>query len=182
MDSLEFRFAVATDVTPVVSLVESAYRGSSSCKGWTTEASLLDGQRTDPEEVIQILHDAESRLLLAHVREELLGCTLIRDEGGTAYLGMIAIRPDCQGNGLGRQLLERAEVCAAEIFGATSARMTVIIQREELIQWYERRGYQRTEHREPWPYGNPRFGLPRRPDLEFLVLRKTLVSGPLGAT
>ena len=98
----------------------------------------------------------------------------MKNERGTAYLGMIAVKPEHQGSGLGRQLLEYAEKCAVETFGATRTRMTVILQREELIQWYERRGYQRTGEREPWPYGNPRFGLPRRSDLEFLVLVKAL--------
>jgi hypothetical protein len=56
--------------------------------------------------------------------------------------------------------------------------MTVIVQREELIQYYERRGYCRTEQREPFPYGDPRFGLPKRPDLEFIVLEKQLDSIP----
>ena len=59
---------------------------------------------------------------------------------------------------------------------ATRIKMTVIAQRTELIAWYERRGYRRTGAREPFPYGDPRFGLPRRPDLYFEVLEKQLAS------
>ena len=50
--------------------------------------------------------------------------------------------------------------------------MTVIRQRPELIAWYERRGYRRTGENRPFPYGNPRFGLPTRDDLVFDVLKK----------
>ncbi len=174
-----FRNALSTDTPAVVALVESAYRGDVSRKGWTTEADILDGQRTDPDEVSEIVNDSSARLILALSETELLGCVVLRDEGSSAYIGMLAIRPDCQASGVGRQLLEQAEHCARTTFSSTKTRMTVIIQREELIKWYERRGYRRTEHREPFPYGNPRFGLPKRPDLEFLVLEKQLNASDL---
>lgn len=156
--------------------MESAYRGQASRSGWTTEADILDGQRTDQEEVLAIVHNPASRLVLARRKGELVGCVHVHDEGqSTAYIGMLAVRPNQQATGLGRQLLEQAEHCARATFAATKTRMTVLIQREELIRWYERRGYQRTSLREPFPYGNPRFGLPKRSDLEFIVLEKTLV-------
>jgi ribosomal protein S18 acetylase RimI-like enzyme len=172
---LELKYATAEDAPGVVTLVESAYRGQASRAGWTTEADLLDGQRTDIEEVLGIVRNAGSRLILARHGGTLVGCVHVHDEGqGTAYVGMVAIRPDQQAMGIGRQLLERAELCAKETFAATKTRMTVIIQREELIRWYERRGYRRTDRREPFPYGDPRFGLPKREDLEFIVLEKSL--------
>ena len=52
--------------------------------------------------------------------------------------------------------------------------MTVIRQRAELIAYYERRGYRRTGEERPFPYGDQRFGLPRRPDLSFIVMEKAL--------
>jgi len=55
-------------------------------------------------------------------------------------------------------------------------RITVIVQRTELIEWYERRGYRRTGETAPFYYGDPRFGLPKRDDLSFIVMEK-----PLGA-
>jgi ribosomal protein S18 acetylase RimI-like enzyme len=171
-----FRFACLDDAPSIVALVESAYRGDSSRVGWTTEADILGGQRTDMDEVTAIINSASARLLLAHCNEQLTGCVLVRDENSSAYIGMLAIRPDYQAHGLGRKLLGRAEQYAYETWGATVARMTVIIQREELIRYYERRGYCRTKHREPFPYGDPRFGLPKRPDLEFIVLEKQLSS------
>jgi hypothetical protein len=52
--------------------------------------------------------------------------------------------------------------------------MTVIVQRTELIGYYERRGYRRTGELHPFPYGDERFGLPQRDDLAFELLVKAL--------
>jgi ribosomal protein S18 acetylase RimI-like enzyme len=174
VQDLEFRDARSDDAVEVVALVESAYRGDASRAGWTTEADLLAGQRTDVEEVASILMDSESRLLLAVRARELLGCVVLRGEARGAYVGMLAVRPGLQGLGIGRRLLNQAERRARSEFGAERVRMTVIEQREELIAWYKRRGYLLTECTEPFPYGNSRCGLPKRNDLRFAVLEKAL--------
>ncbi|MEO9220882.1 MAG: GNAT family N-acetyltransferase, partial [Mycobacteriaceae bacterium] len=90
------------------------------------------------------------------------------------YFGMFSVRPDQQGYGVGDALLTEAERIAVAEWGATGMHLTVIVQRAELIAWYERRGYERTEQLSPFPYGDPRFGVPRRPDLAFLLLVKEL--------
>jgi ribosomal protein S18 acetylase RimI-like enzyme len=184
VDSATFRSARLEDVEAIVQLVESAYRGDSSRVGWTTEADLLDGQRTDREEVASLTGDVVARLLLAHLEHQLVGCVLVRrsDAHGApppnvervAHIGLFAVRPTLQSRGLGSALLDHAERVARTQLGATRAEMTVIEQRLDLLPWYERRGYRRTGATEPFPYGNPRFGLPRRPDLRFLVLAKEL--------
>src|SRR5690606_28279470 len=106
---------------------------------------------------------------------ELAGSVAVRiDERQVAHIGMFAIRPALQGGGIGRALLAEAER-VARARGARAAEMTVIEQRVELLAWYARRGYLPTGETEPFPYGNPRFGLPRRDDLRFVVLAKPLV-------
>jgi ribosomal protein S18 acetylase RimI-like enzyme len=95
---------------------------------------------------------------------------------GVAQIGMFAVRPTLQSRGLGSALLAEAERVARAELAAGHAEMTVIEQRLDLLPWYERRGYRRTGATEPFPYGNPRFGLPRRPDLRFLVLAKPLTA------
>jgi hypothetical protein len=67
-----------------------------------------------------------------------------------------------------------AERTARDLFGATRMEMTVIVQRAELIAWYQRRGYRPTGETRPFPATDPRFGLPRRNDLAFVVLEKAL--------
>jgi ribosomal protein S18 acetylase RimI-like enzyme len=91
---------------------------------------------------------------------------------------MLTVAPHLQRCGLGKAILEQAEQYAAHTWGATSVSMTVIGQREDILAWYERRGYRDTGQTQPFPYGDPRFGLPRRKDLFFKVLRKPLAATP----
>jgi GNAT superfamily N-acetyltransferase len=86
---------------------------------------------------------------------------------------MLAIPPGNQKAGLGRKLLEAAERWAMER-GAAEIRMTVVNLRVALIDWYKRRGYALTGQTKPFPYGDNRYGTPKRNDLYFVVLRKVL--------
>jgi ribosomal protein S18 acetylase RimI-like enzyme len=88
---------------------------------------------------------------------------------------MLAVDPASQSGGTGRAMLEGAERFAAGR-GTRTAKMTVIQQREALIAWYERRGYSRTGEVEAFPYGDDSVGTPLRDDLQFVVLKKALVS------
>lgn len=143
--------------------------------GWTTEADLLDGQRTDIEEVSSIINDPNARLLLATTDQGIAGCILIRRELEGAYVGVVAVSPDLQELGIGKRLLGEAERRSAIEFGARRWRKTVIEQRTELVVWYVRHGYIVSGRTEPFPYGNSRFGIPRRDDLRFMVLEKSVV-------
>lgn len=179
LPGVTFRFAGRGDVDAVVALVQCAYRGESSRAGWTTEADLIDGQRTDVAQVEAIVAGPDSRILLAEEAggSVLVGsCQLVRRADGQAYFGMFAVRPDQQGRGTGRILLREAERLAAVEWGATVMRMTVLDVRADLIGWYERLGYRLTGETEPFPYGVSAFGIPKVPDLRFAVLTR-----PLGA-
>ncbi|MFG3114915.1 GNAT family N-acetyltransferase [Streptomyces sp. NPDC048197] len=171
---LIFRTAVDADVPGLVDLIESAYRGDASRAGWTTEADLLEGQRTDPEGVAAVVRHETGLLLVAEREGALTACCQLEHRGDHAYFGMFAVRPALQGGGLGRTMLAEAERTARENWEAREMRMTVIRQRTELIAWYERRGYRRTGEFSPFPYGDERFGIPQRADLEFEVLVKPL--------
>jgi ribosomal protein S18 acetylase RimI-like enzyme len=169
-----FRAATAADVPALVALVESAYRGDASRVGWTTEADILEGQRTDPEGVLAVIEAAGSRLVAVERDGELVACCHIENRGPHAYFGMFAVRPTLQGGGLGKLVLSEAERFARDEWKVTEMHMTVITAREDLIAWYERRGYVRTGQNRPFPYGDERFGLPTRDDLEFELLTKQL--------
>lgn len=171
---LRFRAATAADVDAVVALVESAYRGDSSRAGWTTEADFLDGRRTGPDDVLDCIGRDRSRLLLAERDGRLLACAHVAVEDGAGYFGMFSVEPGLQGGGVGKQVLAEAERIVREDFGQAMMRMTVIDIRDELIAFYERRGYRRTGLTKPFPYGDARFGLPKRDDLRFEVLEKPL--------
>lgn len=169
-----FRTATAADVPGLVQLIDSAYRGDESRAGWTTEADLLDGQRTDPDGVLGVIADENSRLLVVEIDGEAAACFQLEHRGAHAYFGMFAVRPSMQGGGLGRTVMSEAERLARAEWGVDEMHMTVIRQRDELIAWYERRGYRRTGRMLPFPYGDERFGVPRRTDLEFELLIKDL--------
>ncbi|RKE17790.1 GNAT family N-acetyltransferase [Streptomyces sp. TLI_171] len=171
---LHFRPAVAADVPALVALVQSAYRGEASRVGWTTEAHLLEGQRTDEAAVAELLGRADSVVLIAERVGALVACCHLERRSAAAYFGMFSVSPAAQGGGLGRRVLARAEEWARAEWGATEMEMTVIEQRADLIAWYERRGFARTGVFEPFPYGDERFGKPLRPDLRFEKLVKSL--------
>lgn len=172
---LTFRDATDADVDVLVALIESAYRGDSSRAGWTTEADLLEGQRTDPEGVLAVIKAPDSRLLTVEQAGRVVACCQLEHRGDHAYFGMFAVSPALQGAGLGKAVMAEAERRCRETWGVTEMRMTVVSVREDLIAWYERRGYRRTGKTSPFPYGDERFGIPRRADLEFELLVKTLV-------
>ena len=175
LGGLKLTTATNHDVPALLALVQGAYRGDSSRRGWTHEADLLDGQRTDAAALDAVIADADHRILLAFDGQAVAGCVQISRVGGErAYLGMLTVDPLRQAGGLGRALIEAAERTAADLFGATCMEMTVVRQRADLIAWYVRRGYSLTGETRPFPYEDMRFGLPRVTDLEFVVLEKML--------
>jgi GNAT superfamily N-acetyltransferase len=176
MHPFTFRAAVSSDLDALVALVESAYRGDVSRIGWTTEADLLDGQRTSKADLAPILIDPNSTILIAqdNVTNTLIACCHLEKLGTSSYFGMFAVAPKLQGSGLGKKMMLEAERIARDAFKAERIEMTVIDIRSELIEFYERRGYQRTGIYKAFPYGDARFGLPKRDDLRFEVLIKHL--------
>ena len=173
MQTSAFRSATPADIDAIVALVTSAYRGDASRAGWTTEADLLDGNRIDPEVLRADLARPRSRVLLVEADDGLHACAHVADEDGAGYFGMFAVRPGLQGGGLGKRLLAECERIVGDEWGLPVMRMTVIDVRDELIAFYQRRGYRRTGICKPFPYGDTRFGIPRRDDLRFEVLEKT---------
>ena len=173
---LHFRDAIEDDIPALVALVTSAYRGDASRAGWTTEADILDGERIDPEVLREDIRRKRSRVLLlaGDGAEPIRACAHIAEDDGAGYFGMFAVRPGLQNAGIGRRVLAEAERVVGDEWRLPVMRMTVIVQRDELIAWYERRGYVRTGRFKPFPYGDQRFGMPKRDDLRFEVLEKPL--------
>ena len=166
----------AADIRDYVGLVSSAYRGEGSKAGWTTEADILGGQRLDVEMAEEMLAETDSMILLARDGQgRAVASVYLREPtNGEAYLGVLAVSPLGQGRGVGSGLIGLAEAWAVERWGAHAMRMSVINKRDELLSYYERRGYARTGEVEPFPYGDERFGIPKVDDLEFVILSKPL--------
>lgn len=170
---LTFRKARPDEAEMITGLVNSAYRGETSRAGWTTEADLLDGQRTDEDEIRSLLDDERSIILLCLNDEDVIGSVLIQQKAEAAYLGMLVVRPGLQGGGIGKQLIQAAERLVQQEWGSRKMQMTVITLRQELLAFYERRGYRRTGQVQPFP-DDPAAGIPLVPGLQFEVLEKEL--------
>lgn len=169
---LSYRLASKEDIKNIVDLVESAYRGDSSRLGWTTEADFIDGQRTDPQEIIEILEKDEQVIILGEKDGRILASVQLNKSSNHAYLGMFAVEPTMQGHGMGLSLLKYAEEFVQKEWNSLGLRMSVISIREELIAWYARHGYEKTGKTTRFPYEESRYGIPNRDDLVLERMEK----------
>ena len=160
------------DVSHLNTLINSAYRGASSKKGWTTEANILEGLRTTEAELTEIMADAKNTILKFTDNDQIIGCVLLIEKQQKLYLGMLTVSPNLQNSGIGKQLLKEAEKQALTL-GLPKIVMTVISVRGELIAWYKRHGYADTGERDPFPSSDVHISISEKP-LEFMVLEKKL--------
>src|SRR5690606_32686495 len=147
---LAFRTATPADVPTLVALIESAYRGEASRAGWTTEADLLGGQRTDPAGVRAVIDSPAARLIIAEHGGSVVACCQLADRGYGGCVGVFAVTPTRQGGGIGKRVLEHAERTAVTALAVTRMELTVISAREDLIAWYYLFGYRRTGEFSPF--------------------------------
>lgn len=164
--------ATLQDIPALTTLINSAYRGETSKKGWTTEAHLLEGKRTDEQEMKQIFEEPKNTILKFTENDKIIGSVLLVEKGHQLYLGMLTVSPELQNSGIGKKLLAEAENHAKSL-GLTSIIMTVISVREELIAWYKRHGYADTGEREAFPESGIHVTVSEEP-LEFIFLEKQL--------
>ncbi len=164
--------ATLEDLLPLVSLINSAYRGESAKQGWTTESDLIGGLRTDEQHLTEIM-TAPGTTFLKYLDEDntIIACIRLQKQADKLYLGMLTVSPTLQAKGIGKQLLQAADEHARrESYRAIF--MTVFSVRPELIAWYERHGYRKTGEVIPFQ-PNEKFEIVTR-DLEFLVLEKVV--------
>lgn len=167
---LLFRKARREDARIIAHLVNSAYRGDSSRLGWTTEADMLDGLRTNEREVLGLIESERSVFLLCVQGAEVVGSVHLKKMETAGYLGMLVVKPELQGRGIGRQFMRTAETTAQREWGITKMTMQVITLRHELIAFYERCGYRRTGKLKPFPT----IASARVQGLQFEMLEKDL--------
>ena len=169
--------ATIGDAAELSALINSAYRGETSKKGWTTEADLLEGTRTTPKELATIITTPHHYLLKFIRDEKIIGSVLLIAKKEVLYLGMLTVSPELQNSGIGKQLLQAAEQLAQQL-ELSRIQMTVIGIRKELLAWYIRNGYEDTGVREPFPFGEGDKALTSEP-LDFIVLEKKTILNQL---
>lgn len=163
--------ATLADAAQLETLINSAYRGEESKKGWTTEAELLQGKRVTTEGIEKNIGEPGAVILkYCNEENELLGCVYLKKNNNNMYLGLLTVRPAFQDQGIGKKILKAAENYAAE-HNCNTLEMTVISVRHELIAWYTRHGYHDTGKRSPFP--NDPLSTQTR-TLEFITMEKKL--------
>ena len=171
MLTLNFCVATADEAHSIVELVNAAYRGETSREGWTTEADLLEGRRTELEEISRLLYSNNAIILCRTTQNKIIGSICLTYSDSQVEMGMLAVNPLYQGKGIGKQLLHYAECYAAKKWPVERYVLEVIHCRQELIVFYERRGYKLTSESREFPV-NPILWTPKVDGLVLLVLEK----------
>jgi len=169
--------AELVDAEGITKLVNQAYRGELSRKGWTTEADLLDGVRTTTAEIAKLIKGDTSFIVIGVINDEIVAtitCQLQPLAGhSTAHFGMIAVKPTLQNKGYGKQLIQAAEAMTKRAWQVVGYHLSVISLREEAIAFYERLGYAQTGESEPFPE-QPDLWQPKVDGLRLQYLAKLL--------
>jgi len=158
------------DIPALVELVNKAYRNTDVNAGWTTEAELFEGARANEESLKHLLTQPHSVILKYTKDNSIIGCVFLQKQEEKLYLGVLAVAPEFQNKGIGKELLFAAEEYAYN-HKCNTITMTVISIRYELVEWYKRRGYHETGQVKSFP--NDKVNRPNR-SLELLVLEKII--------
>ncbi|MEI7916647.1 MAG: GNAT family N-acetyltransferase [Methylophilaceae bacterium] len=167
---LSFHKAELSDAISIAELVNSAYRGEISRAGWTTEADLLDGLRITTPEVATLIKREDAFVLVGVLRDQIIASIACEHLENTAKFGLIAVKPTLQNKGYGREMIKAAEAITAREWRVAGFYMSVITLRTELIEFYERLGFERSGQFEDFPE-NPALWQPKVQTLalEYLV-------------
>ncbi|MCF1494389.1 GNAT family N-acetyltransferase [Agrobacterium vitis] len=174
-DYMDLFLAQTNELDFVVALVNQAYRGALA-PSWDSEVGIIEGRRTDVASLLRMIDDGSIILLAKEAASTTaLGCVALRpDDNGRWYLSMLAVQSGLQAAGFGRSIMSAAD-SYARACGASEIWISVINVREQLIKWYERRGYERTGDIQAFPYDDPSVGTPLSKDLTLISMKKTLV-------
>lgn len=171
-----FQTANSSHIHPLAKLVNSAYRGNYSLQGWTTEAHILGGQRTDSESLASLIQTPLNQIEIAidQNTNKIVGCVHLIQEGvNTLYFGMLTVEPTLQTQGIGKFMMVHIESVAKSLRRGR-IRITVIPNRVELVAFYQRRGFRQTGNFEDFPAQDPRFGIPKISDLRLQEYEKII--------
>ena len=196
-ETVFLRQAEASDIDALEQLLNRCYRQTEGC---TNEADLIGGIRITQDELASTIANPKHYFFVypktitgerdGEETGELLGCIGVDMQVNAAgdkkaYIGMFAVHPELQGQGVGNVILQAAETFAgrhlqpdeqatdSQATDKKPARLTMSIlsHRPELLSYYQRRGYQLNGNKMPFP-NDGNNGEPKRQDLELLELEK----------
>jgi ribosomal protein S18 acetylase RimI-like enzyme len=163
------RRAGEDEVGKIVQLVNSAYRPTVENKGWTHEAALITGERTNIHQVKEAINS--SVILVGTHDQDIVACVQVEQKGGEAYISMLAVEPRLQDAGIGKLMLGEAEIYVYTTWGINHLALVVVSRRQELIEFYLRRGYSSSGETLPYPV-QCGVGRPKDEKLDLTILRK----------
>lgn len=166
-----FRTASKSEAGAIAQLVNKAYRPETGPVGWTHESALVSGNRTSAGQVAEVMSKPDSVILVGLKDSEIVACVHVGKDGTNSHIGMLAVNPELQGAGAGKQMLAHAERYASESFGSEKFIMAVVSSRSELIAFYLRRGYQKTGAVQDYPLAAG-VGTPKMSGLKTAALEK----------
>ena len=135
------RIATSHDAATIAALVNDAYRPGPTSGGWTHEAMLVDGDRTDTGQIAALIARTDGALLVGCRRDAIVACVDLRQHDEHIAIGLLAVAPALQNTGVGKAMLAHAETYAVQHFKPHRLVMQVIGERAELMAFYTRRGY-----------------------------------------
>ncbi|MCP4447127.1 MAG: GNAT family N-acetyltransferase [Myxococcales bacterium] len=152
-----FDIAEPGDLEAIADLINLAY---------LVERYFLLGPRIDEEGVA--VHIRAREMLIVRGEAEAIATAHLRVAGPNAHLGLVSVRPEAQGQGLGRRIVGAAEDLATER-GAQWMHLQVVHLRSELPEFYRNLGYQET--------GTSAFDESKAPlqPVHFIDMAKSLV-------
>ena len=137
---MNLELAKTKDAIEISQLLNIAYRGD---QGWTTENKLVLGDRCTTKDIENEIESEDSHYLIYRFNNRIEACISVQKDGNCSYIGSFSVLPELQNNGLGTKVLQYAESFCKDQLEATTLKMFVLTNRDELIAYYERRGYQR---------------------------------------
>ena len=175
MINLEILECQKDAINEVVEVINKAYRGELSSKAWTTEADLLGGKRAEKELIEEILNQENSKFYIAKFEKKIVGNIQVKLESSDIYIGLFSVHPDFQSSGIGKKLLKFAEDNSSILYKkANKFKMQVITLREDLIEFYKRRGYKVTNSFFEFPKSEL-WNIKIEDELNFVILEKDIL-------
>jgi ribosomal protein S18 acetylase RimI-like enzyme len=129
MPHLEIRAATATDQDRLTQLINSAF----------AIETFLEGDRTNPERMAEAM--AAGTFLVAEDADgQVAACVYTEVRGERGYVGLLAVDPARQGQGMGRLMMQAAED-RLRGHGCAVVDIIVLSLRTDLPPLYERLGF-----------------------------------------
>jgi GNAT superfamily N-acetyltransferase len=129
---MQIRPATETDIAALVLLINRAYRAEDFC---------IVGDRTNADGIRQMMAAGNFMVIDGETSASpLVGAVYCALHGRRAYLGMLSVNPDGQGQGTSRILIDAVEQYARAA-GCNFLDLTVINVRENLFGFYAKFGF-----------------------------------------